>query len=64
MKLDSFAISVDSSSNVNELIGSKEVDHVDYFNVAGQQIDHPESGVTLIVTTYTDGTRTTTKVIK
>ncbi len=64
VKLDSFAISVDSSSNVNELIGSKEVDHVDYFNVAGQQIDHPESGVTLIVTTYTDGTRTTTKVIK
>ena len=49
---------------VNELAGSKMVDHVDYYNLAGQRIEHPESGVTLVVTTYTDGTSTTAKVIK
>lgn len=32
--------------------------------LAGQQMDRPQSGVTLVVTTYTDGTRTATKLIR
>ena len=62
--MNSFTIGVNSTTSVNELNGVKTVARVDYFNLAGQQIDRPGSGVTLIVTTYTDGTRTTTKVIK
>ena len=49
---------------VNELDGGKVIDHVDYYNLAGERVERPESGTTLVVTTYTDGTRTTTKIIK
>ena len=62
--LDAFAIGVKSPTSVNELANGKTVARVEYFNLAGQQIERPEHGVTLIVTTYTDGTRTTTKVIR
>ena len=64
VRLDAFAIGVNNATSVNEIAGGKTVARVDYYNLAGQQIDRPESGVTLVVTTYTDGTRTTTKVIK
>ncbi|MBR7012784.1 MAG: leucine-rich repeat protein [Muribaculaceae bacterium] len=64
VRLDGFAIDVNSASGVNEQVAGKTVARVDYFNLAGQQIDRPEAGVTLVVTTYTDGTRTTAKVIK
>ena len=59
--MNCFAIGVNGNSSVNEVVGAKEVARVDYFNLAGQKIDRPESGVTLIVTTYTDGTRSTEK---
>ena len=59
-----FVIAMDNTTSVNEQAVAKVVDHIDYYNIAGQRIDCPESGVTLTVTTYTDGTRTTTKVIK
>ena len=62
--MNNFTIGVNSTTSVNELSGVKAVARVDYFNLAGQQIDRPSSGVTLVVTTYTDGTRSTTKVIK
>ncbi len=62
--MNSFTIGVNSATRVNELNGAKTVARVDYFNLAGQQIDRPSSGVTLVVTTYTDGTSSTTKVIK
>ena len=64
VRLDGFAIDVNSTSGVNEQVAGKTVARVDYFNLAGQQIDRPKAGVTLVVTTYTDGTRTTAKVIK
>ena len=48
--------------NVDE-ISAKTVANVRYFNVAGQEVAQPE-GVTLQVTTYTDGTKTTAKVVK
>ena len=64
VRLDGFAIDVNSTSGVNEQVAGKTVARVDYFNLAGQQIDRPEAGVTLIVTTYTDGTRATTKIVR
>ena len=64
VKLNGFAIGVNTVSSVNEFANGKTVARVDYFNMAGQQIDHPDSGVTLVVTTYADGTRTTHKIIR
>ena len=61
--LDAFNIGVSTQTAVNELTTGKAIARVDYYNVAGQRVDRPESGVTLVVTTYTDGTRTTTKLI-
>ena len=61
--LDAFNIGVNTQTAVNELTTGKTIARVDYYNVAGQRVDRPESGVTLVVTTYTDGTRTTTKLI-
>ena len=60
--LNGFAIGVNTTTSVNEVANGKTVARVDYFNLAGQRIDRPQSGVTLVVTTYTDGTRTTTKL--
>ena len=64
VKPDGFVIGVNAATSINEIAGSKTVARVDYFNVAGQRIDRPDSGVILVVTTYTDGTRTTTKLIR
>ncbi len=62
--MNSFTIGVNSATSVNELNGDKTVARLDYFNLAGQKIDRLGCGVTLVVTTYTDGTRSTTKVMK
>ena len=62
--LDGFAIGANTMTSVNELNASKTVARVDYFNLTGQRIDLPENGVTLVVTTYTDGTRTTAKIFR
>lgn len=64
VKLDAFAIGVNNSSSVNGVSACKSVAKVEYFNLAGQQITEPTDGVTLVVTTYTDGTRSTTKVMR
>ena len=50
-------------TGLDELSGDKAVSSVRFFNLAGQEM--PEAnGLTIVVTTYTDGTRTATKVIK
>ena len=64
VKLDTFSIAVNSPSGLNELATGKTIGKVEYYNLAGQQIDRPLEGVTIVVTTYTDGTRTTTKVFQ
>ena len=56
-------ISVQTATAVNELTTGKAIAKVEYFNLAGQQVEKPVNGVTLIVTTYNDGTRTTTKLL-
>ena len=48
---------------VNELSSLKAVAAVRYYNMMGQEMASP-SGATLVITTYTDGTTTATKVIK
>ena len=50
-------------SAVNEIEAGKTVTAVNYYNLAGQQMAKP-SGLTIQVTTYSDGTTTATRVIK
>ena len=64
VNLDGFTIAVNHATAVNELATGKTVAKVEYFNLAGQQMEQPSNGMTLVVTTYTDGTRSTTKVIR
>ena len=56
-------INVDLTA-VEEISGTKTVDNVVYYNLAGQQSNELFDGVNIAVTTYSDGTRTTAKVIK
>ena len=44
--------------------GNGEVKSVKYVNVAGIMSDRPFQGVNIVVTEYTDGSRTTTKMLK
>ena len=64
VNLAPFAIQLAPSSGVTEAIASKTITHVDYFNLAGQRINAPIEGVTIVVTTYNDGTRTVSKAFK
>ena len=48
---------------VDEVNAGKTVANVRYFNVAGQEMAQPE-GMTIMVTTYTDGTTSAVKVVK
>jgi|GEM_PF-288043 len=54
------------NTGVEELstTGDKQVASVRYFNTAGQESGEPFSGINIVVTTYTDGTTSTTKVLR
>ncbi len=54
----------DPSTFVYELIGNAEVVGVTYVNAQGMKSDKPFDGLNIIVTRYSDGTTSTTKVIK
>ena len=53
----------DPNTAVEEVNADKAVANVRYFNVAGQEMAQP-SGMTIKVTTYTDGTTSAVKVVK
>ena len=61
VRLAGFNIPISNPTALNEMTAGKTIASVKFFNIAGQQITEPATGVTLVVTTYTDGTRTTTK---
>ena len=50
-------------TTVSELDGNKTITGVRYYNMAGQQVAQP-NGLTIQVTTYSDGTTSAVKVIK
>ena len=50
-------------TGIDEMNADKTVTSVRYFNMAGQEMQQA-NGVTIKVTTYSDGTKATTKVIK
>ena len=49
--------------SVNELVNGKTVAGVRFFNMAGQEMQEA-NGMTIVVTTYTDGTTSAVKVMK
>ena len=49
---------------VSDVQAAKAVKHVSYYNLAGIESDAPQAGVNIVVTTYTDGTTSATKVVK
>ena len=53
----------DNATSVNEIANGKAVANVRYFNVAGQEMQEV-NGMTIVVTTYTDGTTSAVKVMK
>ena len=54
----------DSATGVESMNAGKTVAGVKYYNVAGQASDKAFKGVNIVVTTYTDGTTRTVKVVK
>ena len=53
----------EKSDGIDEVAAGKTVSDVRYFNVMGQEMSEA-NGVTIVVTRYTDGTSSATKVIK
>ena len=53
----------DDATSVSELVNGKTVAGVRYFNMAGQEMQEA-NGITIVVTTYTDGTTSAVKVMK
>lgn len=45
-------------------LGTKQVESVRYFNIAGQESSEAFDGVNVVVTRYTDGTQSSVKVLK
>jgi hypothetical protein len=61
-----FTISVpayDEDTRLNDVNADRSVVRVRYFNMAGQEMDKAD-GMTIVVTTYSDGTTTAVKVMK
>ncbi|MBR1804568.1 MAG: hypothetical protein IJ775_06690 [Muribaculaceae bacterium] len=54
---------MDPSTVIDQIYADKAVASVRYYNMAGQQITNP-AGITIPVTTYTDGTTSSAKVVK
>ena len=64
VKPAAFTIGINNPTAINELSSGKEIANIEYFNLAGQKMSEPANGITIVVTTYTDGTRTSSKVIQ
>ena len=62
--MDKFQVRVDYPTSVKDVNAEKTVAGVRYVNLAGMMSDKPFDGVNVVVTTYSDGTTSTTKVIK
>ena len=57
----SLTVGVDSSTAVNEVAASRQVESVTYVNAAGQRSATPFTGVNIVVTRFTDGSVSTAK---
>lgn len=51
-------------TGVEDVFGAKEVKSVRYFNIMGVESAEPVDGVNIVVTTYTDGTSSSAKMLR
>ena len=58
-----FVVEPEPLTGISEMMNGKTVAGVRYFNLAGQEMTEA-NGMTIVVTTYTDGTTSAVKVIK
>ena len=61
---NSMPVPSDIPTGVKTVEGAKEVKSVKYVNTVGQMSDRAFDGVNVMITTYTDGTTNTVKVVK
>ena len=59
-----FTITKNNIITAIDQLNARQVAGVKYYNVAGVESDRPFHGVNIVVTRYTDGSMTTTKVVK
>ncbi len=57
-------VEVVTPTAVENVAAGKQVKSVEYYSAGGARLAGPQSGVNVVVTTYTDGTRATAKCIK
>ncbi|MBQ6080644.1 MAG: DUF4465 domain-containing protein [Muribaculaceae bacterium] len=62
--MDKFQVSDGEPTSVKDVNAEKTVAGVKYVNMAGMTSDKPFDGVNVVVTTYSDGSTTTAKVIR
>ena len=62
--LDDTTLTVSVITAVKDVNANKTVAGKKYYNLAGVESDQPFDGVNVVVTTYTDGTKAASKVIK
>ena len=58
-----FVVAPEPPTAISEMMTGKTVAGVRYFNLAGQEVTEA-NGLTIVVTTYTDGTTSAVKVVK
>ena len=58
-----FVVEPEPFTGISEMMNGKTVAGVRYFNMAGQEMTQA-NGLTIVVTTYTDGTTSAVKVVK
>ena len=57
-------LSDDVVTTIDNVVGKKDVVRTIYFNLAGVESDRPFEGVNIVVTEYTDGSHSASKVIR
>ena len=62
--MDKFQVNTYLPTSVENVNADKQVAGVQYVNLSGMTRDKPFEGMNIVVTTYTDGTTATAKVMK
>lgn len=59
-----YAFTIDTNTGVADNVAAKTVASVKYYNMAGVEASEPFAGVNVVVTTFTDGSKTVAKAVK
>ena len=62
--MDKFQVEIDGDTGIQDATIDRQATGKQYYNLSGQSSSTPFDGVNIVVTTYSDGTTSTVKVIK